>query len=407
MKKIISLILTLTIVVAMLVPMLVVPTAAMDNQLLSTYEAAKDGDKLISLLFGEPGGAYEPYVFANFDNEEDIHEGVRYHCTPVITITEDKKSFNMFYDDQGEEGDNFGTLLYGGKIDGLKWGYDVAGNPYQYTFTFQALFDHEESNNRQSGFYFCMGSDLTTRTDEDGRTITHITGSETGHLGAYGWWGHPCNSVYKNPMRWHRIDRDGCSDLNLDGAISTDMVVGLMMGELEWYNVCVQIDGYKMQISFNGWKLGLGEGQEEVFYDFSDSVSKDGANSYDLAFIGRLYNETMNLSLKDVNVYKGIGLDLPGYTDPPETLYPEDETDAPADDATDAPAGDATDAPADDATDAPADDATDAPAADATDAPAGDATDAPADDAGCASVATASIALIAVLGTAIVFKKRH
>ncbi len=404
MKKTLSIVLVLAMVVAMLVPMTVSTSAAFENELLTTYEAAKDGDKLIELLFGQTTGAYQPIVFAN-SADETIHTGVRYHCTPVITVSDDNKSVNMFYDDQGKEGDDYGTLLYGGKIDGLKWGYDESGNPYQYTFTLKALFDDEDSDNCQSGFYFCVASELAVSTDEDGRTIMSIPDSPTGHLGTYGWWGHTCNSVFKTPMRWHRIEADGSSNLKLDDLTSADFKIGLMDGVGQWYNVCVEIDGYKMQIRFNGWKLGLGEGQEDVFYDHTEWVTKDGATSHDLAFIGRLYNETMNLGLKDVTVYKGIGLDLPGYTDAPTTLPEEDETTAaPEDDATNAPADDETNAPADDATQAPADDATNAPADDATTA-GGDAGN--TTDGGCASVATAGIALIAILGTAIVFKKRH
>jgi hypothetical protein len=90
----------------------------------------------------------------------------------------------------------------------------------------------------------------------------------------------------------------------------------------EWYDVVVEIDGYKMNVSFNGNELGLGKDKESQFYDFSANAAKDGATSHDLAFITRLYNATMNFGIKDVNVYKGI--DITSFNDaPPATETPD------------------------------------------------------------------------------------
>ena len=326
MKKIISAFLALTMIVAMVAAISVSSSAADANALIRTYAEAQNGDKLIGLVFGETTGAYQPIIFANSDNEK-IHAGVRYHADPVVTVAEDKKSFNLFYGDAPEgtnANDCYGNLMYGGKIDGLKWGVDADGNPYQYTFVFKARFDETDSNNRQSGFYFSLGSNLTSFKDEAGRTIVQIEGqSASGHTGAFGYWGHPYNSVGDTKMRWHRIDKDGCTDKNLDGTATSQAFRDAMKaGVGEWYDVVVEIDGYKMNVSFNGNELGLGKEKESQFYDFSANAAKDGATSHDLAFITRLYNATMNFGVKDVNVYKGI--DITSFNDaPPATETPD------------------------------------------------------------------------------------
>ena len=60
MKKVLSLILTLTLLVSMVC---IGTIGASANDLSKTYDAAADGDLLYEAKFGETSGVYQPYIF--------------------------------------------------------------------------------------------------------------------------------------------------------------------------------------------------------------------------------------------------------------------------------------------------------------------------------------------------------
>jgi LPXTG-motif cell wall-anchored protein len=259
-----------------------------------------------------------------------VHGDACYNTSnPHIDVTDDGKTMTIVNDDEDQPGDQCGNLQYGGKIDGLKAGKAADGSNYKYTYTIKAKFQHEDCDAKHSGFYFCIGENLTTY-DDNGRTITHIEGNGEGHTGAFGWWGHPYKSNGNTDMRYHTIKKDGSTIKNLTSSLSDEFKAAMKAGANEWYDVVIEIDGYKMNISFNGTELG--------WYDFTSDATAINGDSTDLAFITRVFNEDMTFTVKDVAIYKGIDIDfanLPEDTDAPETDAPE--TDAPE---TDAPATD-------------------------------------------------------------------
>ena len=302
MKKILSIVLALTMLCAMLIPMTISASAASANTLLSSYADAKDGDKLIDLLFGQKSGAYQPHMFGN--GEASAHDDACYNtANPHIDVSKDGATMTMVNDDLDAEGDQCGNLQYGGKIDGLKAGKDANGNAYKYTYAFQARFQDADCDSKHSGFYFCLNSGVKTYTDALGRTITNIPGRTDGHTGAYGWWGHPYKSNGATDMRYHVILRDGSTIKNLTSSLSDEFKADMKAGAGDWYDIVIEIDGYKMNISFNGTWLG--------WWDFTDVATTVNGDSTDLAFVTRLFNEDMTLSVKNVSIYKGIGIELP------------------------------------------------------------------------------------------------
>jgi LPXTG-motif cell wall-anchored protein len=302
MKKILSIVLALTMLCAMLIPMTISASAASANTLIKSYADAKDGDKLIDLLFGQKSGAYQPHMFGN--GEASAHDDACYNtANPHVDVTKDGSTFTMVNDDLDAEGDQCGNLQYGGKINGLKAGKDANGNTYKYTYAFQAKFQAEDSANKHSGFYFCLNSAVETYTDALGRTITNIPGRDDGHTGAYGWWGHPLKSDGKTEMRYHVILRDGSTIKNLTSSLTEDFKNAVKAGIEDWYDIVIEIDGYKMNISFNGTWLG--------WWDFTDVATTVNGDSTDLAFVARLFNEDMTLGVRNVSIYKGIGIEIP------------------------------------------------------------------------------------------------
>lgn len=304
MKKIISAFLALTMIVAMVAAISVSSSAADANALIRTYAEAQDGDKLIDIVFGQTTGVYQPIMFGN-------HESVTDACyetkNPIIEISADGKQMTMNNDDLDEEGDQCGNLQYGGKIDGLKAGKDADGNNYKYTYVLKAKFQHDNCDHKHAGIYFCLNENLITYKDETGRTIMRIDGNTEGHTGAFGWWGHPYKSNNKTEMRYHVIKKDGATCKNLTSSLSDDFKAAMKAGAGEWYDILVEVDGYKMNISFNGTELG--------WYDFTTDATKINGESTDLAFVTRLFNEDMTYSVKDVAIYKGI--DLTSFNDAP------------------------------------------------------------------------------------------
>ena len=318
MKKIISIVLALTMLCAMIIPMTISASAADANTLLKSYADAKDGDKLIDLLFGQKSGAYQPHMFGN--GTGDVHDLAYYHTSNAhVDVNKSGSTMTMINDDQDETGDQCGDLQYGAKIDGLKAGKDANGNSYKYTYAFQAKFQAEDCDSKHAGFYFCIGEDLVTydydhdnNAETPAKVITHIKDNSEGHLGAYGWWGHPYKSNGSTKMRYNTIRKDGATNVELDSSLSTEFKDAMKAGAGDWYDIVIEIDGYKMNISFNGTWLG--------WYDFTSAndASKPHLNplnvvgeSTDLAFITRLYNEDMTVSVKDVSIYKGIGIEIP------------------------------------------------------------------------------------------------
>jgi hypothetical protein len=104
-------------------------------------------------------------------------------------------------------------------------------------------------------------------------------------------------------MRYHVILRDGSTIKNLTSSLSEDFKNAVKAGIEDWYDIVIEIDGYKMNISFNGTWLG--------WWDFTDVATTVNGDSTDLAFVTRLFNEDMTLSVKNVSIYKGIGIELP------------------------------------------------------------------------------------------------
>ena len=306
MKKILSIVLALTMLCAMLIPMTISASAADANTLIKSYADAKDGDKLIDLLFGQKSGAYQPHMFGN--GEADVHGDACYNTSnPHVDVNKSGSTMTMVNDDQDAEGDQCGNLQYGGKIDGLKAGKAADGTTYKYTYAFQAKFQTENCDSKHSGFYFCLNENVATYTDSLGRTITNIPGRTDGHTGAYGWWGHPYKSNGATDMRYHVILRDGSTIKNLTSSLSEDFKNAVKAGIEDWYDIVIEIDGYKMNISFNGTWLG--------WYDFTEVASAVNGDSTDLAFITRIFNEDMTLGVRNVSVYKGIGIEIPDTGD--------------------------------------------------------------------------------------------
>jgi hypothetical protein len=313
MKKILSVVIALTMICAMLVPMSISASAAEANTLLKSYADAKDGDKLIDLLFGQTTGAYQPRLFANGNGSST--KGSMYMGSPYVNVASDAKSVEMVFSREGEpaetaDKDVFGNFLYGGKIDGLKAGTAADGSTYKYTFTFSALFNHTATTNGNTGFYFTMHENLIENTTDDG--ILYINkGDSDEHLGAYGWYGHPYKQNGETQMRYHVIRNEGQSAKNggnCNSKISADYKAAMKAGAGEWYDIVIEIDGYKMNAYFNG--LELGKGDSLGMFDMTEEMTASNGPTSDLAFIGRMYNCLNTVSIKDVAVYKGIGLNL-------------------------------------------------------------------------------------------------
>ena len=151
---------------------------------------------------------------------------------------------------------------------------------------------------------------LIENTTEDG--ILYMNkGDSDEHLGAYGWYGHPYKQNGETQMRYHVIRNEGQSANNggnCNNKISADYKAAMKAGAGEWYDIVIEIDGYKMNAYFNGLELGLGDSLG--MFDMTAEATASNGNTSDLAFIGRMYNCLNTVSIKDVAVYKGIGLDL-------------------------------------------------------------------------------------------------
>ena len=303
MKKILSVVLALTMLCAMLIPMTISASAAEANTLLKSYADAQDGDKLIDLLFGQTTGAYQPVIFANGTGVSPHHADSMYKGDPYVTVSDNGAAMQLVYDQGEATGDTYANLQYGAKIDGLKAGKDASGNNYKYTFTFQAKFISEGTpRTGNSGFYFCMDETNTLTVDDKGRNIINM-GNGSDNTGAFGWWGHPCQpNSGDTVMRYHTIKADGSTVSNLSGSLSDDFKTAVQAGVADWYDIVIEVDGYNMNISFNGNELG--------WSDMATQVTNSNGDTADLAFITRLWNATYTLDVKDVSIYKGIGLDL-------------------------------------------------------------------------------------------------
>ena len=264
MKKIISILLC----VVMLGAMFCMPAFAAN---VTGYDAAKDGDLLYEVKFGQTSGAYQPFIFG---------AGKEVHAKElVVTPSADGNELSLT-----ASGASAGRVFYGGKIDGLKLGADK-----KYTIELDMKFPLTSAGN--AGFYFNFGAPVAyDAAAADGNKAMF---EDVSYRDLYGFYG--------------RTETEGaCFTLSggagakipgefvSDGAVYTNIPDAARVGDA-FCKVRVEIDGYFYAVYLN-----------DVLYDqvTINSTVIDNATP-DLGVTFYLYNKNVNLNVKNVKIYKG------------------------------------------------------------------------------------------------------
>lgn len=268
MKKVLSLVLTL----AMLVSLVCLGTlGASANGLVKTYEAAADGDLLYEAKFGETSGVYQPYIFgAAMDKDHKDHAAKNLVVTPSADGTE-----ISFTPSQTAAG----RVFYGGKVDGLTLG---AGK--KYTIELEMKFP---SGN--AGFYFNIG-DPVKYDPANPEPMTQ----DTAYLDLFGLYGTTKTSGICFTMSYGAGGKMN-GELVSDSAYYTDIPQEARVGNDVYTNVKVEIDGYFYAVYLN-----------DKLYDKVTVPHEILDKSNNLGIVFYLYNKTAKLSAKNVKVYKGV-----------------------------------------------------------------------------------------------------
>ncbi len=265
MKKVLSLVLTL----AMLVSIVCLGAiGASANDLVKTYDAAADGDLLYEAKFGETSGVYQPYIFGASKDKEYAAKDL------VVTPSADGTEISFKPSQAGA-----GRVFYGGKVDGLTLGVGK-----KYTIELEMKFP---SGN--AGFYFNIGNPVPY----DPANTKPMT-DDTSYLDLFGLYGTTKTDGICFTMSYGAGGKM-CGELVSDSAYYTNIPEEARVGNDVYTKVRVEIDGYFYAVFLN-----------DKLYDkvVVDSVSLDRANNLGIVFY--LYNKTANLSAKNVKVYKGV-----------------------------------------------------------------------------------------------------
>ena len=271
MKKILSVL----ICVVMLGAMLCTPAFAA-NELVKSYDEAKDGELLYDVVFNAADGVYVPRT-------------IREAAGAEIVVSDDGKTISVTH-----ESANKGGFWYGGEIKGLTIAPDKS-----YTLTGKArvtgtnggiYFNDCEDYLQLFGFYGGQkNNDMTL--DKGGKKTT----------------GAKCDGSAYQKYEWQTIQA---------------------AAEDQYINFMIIVEGYNYSVYFNGELFDTHTGTAEEFAVGNDKIG--------VAFY--VYNKNASVTATDVKLYKGNKLtatETPA-TEAPTTEAPVTEapvTDAPTTDA--------------------------------------------------------------------------
>lgn len=266
MKKILSVLLCVVMIGAMLCM-----SVSAANELVKSYDAAKDGELLYEVKFGEKSGVYQPFIFG---------AGKEVHAKElVVTHSADGNELSLT-----ASGASAGRVFYGGKVDGLKLG---AGK--KYTIELDMKFPLTSSGN--GGFYFNFGTYAPYDANStDGNKAMIADGSYANLYGIYGRTEIEDDCFTLSAGAGAKIPGEFVSD----GAVYTAIPAAARVGD-EYCKVRVEIDGYFYAVYLN-----------DAFYDqvTLNPTVLDKANDLGITFY--VYNKNVNLNVKNVKIYKGV-----------------------------------------------------------------------------------------------------
>ena len=265
MKKVLSLILTLTLLVSMVC---IGTIGASANDLSKTYDAAADGDLLYEAKFGETSGVYQPYIFG---------AGKEEHAKNLVVTPSADGTEVSFVPYSGSSG----RVFYGGKVDGLTLGADK-----KYTIELEMKFP-----TGNAGFFFNIGSPVSyDPASTDGNKAMTADLEYYKFFGLYGQTKTEGACFTMSPAAGGKMPGEFVSD----PTAYTNIPDAARVGNEVYTNVRVEIDGYFYAVYLN-----------DALYDqttINPSVVNDAPN---LAITFYFYNPTATLSARNVKIYKG------------------------------------------------------------------------------------------------------
>ena len=265
MKKILSAILALTMILALVAAMGITASAA------DAYESAKDGDVLYEVNF-KGDDVFAPTIFRTAQ-EDPI----------TVEVSDDGSSFTAAYKADVAKGQAF----WGGQIKGLTYGPEKT-----YTITMKmAIASYDDNGTRKSNN---AGVFVNFPTNTDPEYV-----KETGFKTLIGYYGAPdvqhslSHAAGTKVMGKYASNYD-YSKYNLATLDAEGFV-----------DIAFVIDGKTMTVYINN-----------VYYDEVDSFTTDFYKSgSNLGFSTYLYNPNAQITVKDAKVYKGNTVKDPTYPD--------------------------------------------------------------------------------------------
>ena len=263
MKKILSAILTLSMILALVAAMGISASAA------DLYDSAKDGDVLYTLNF-KGDDVFAPTVIRTVEADPII-----------VEVSEDGSSFTATYKADVAKAQAF----WGGQIKGLTYGPEKT-----YTISMKmAIASYDDNGTRKSNN---AGVYVNYPTNTDPAYVT-----ETGFKTFIGYYGAPDvqhslshaagNKITGKYASNYDYTKTNLATLDADGFVDLDIV----------------ISGKTMTVYINN-----------VYYDEVDSFTTDffehGSN---LGFVTYLYNQNASITVKDAKVIKGNAVKNPTY----------------------------------------------------------------------------------------------
>jgi len=258
MKKIISAILSLTMILALVAAMGISVSAA------DLYESAKDGDVLYEVNF-KGDDTYSPSVF--YSAVENVMD---------VVVSDDGKSMTATYDAAAAKGRTF----FGGTIKGLTYGADK-----QYTITMKMAV----------GTYY---NDSGALASGNGGVYINMTKNTDAQFFADNGYNYTLVGYYGCPNIRHTFSY-GAGNKTTSALMSSSaayFTTNLATLDAEGFvDLTFVVDGMNVKIFINN-----------VYIDecnaFTEGMVETAGN---LGFTTYLYNEGSTITIKDAKIYKG------------------------------------------------------------------------------------------------------
>ena len=270
MKKILSVLICVVILGAMFC----MPTFAA-NELVKSYDAAKDGELLYDVVFNAADGVYVPGVI---DKAKE--------CT--IETSEDGKTLTLTHESVK------GRFWYGGEIKGLEVGegksYTLKGKVQLFGINAGVYFNYPTDGTTYGNLYGFYGG----RNDNNDMTLGKGGGKAVGTVTKED------GTLLCDGSAYAKYDFKAAQEANADGFAEFMIVV----------------NGYDFSVYFNGVLFDKHVGTAEEFAT---------SNKFGVAFY--VYNKDSGIVAKDFQVFKGDLTNVSVDTEAPVTEAPT--TDAP------------------------------------------------------------------------------